>query len=211
VSRWDIDMITRVSSGGAKGSAIQLTSPFGDARYNGNGNGEVYSAGNYAEITWLSGYIPGSSVNLLYSTDGGHNFDVIVAGTENDGLYNWLIPAGTSSTSCRVLAYLFTPDMGTLIAGADGSRGNFIINNAGAVQTMVSEHRYSADSLPRYYHFQHTEPSWAVVGAKSDFDYCNWEIQLFNNTNFNQNPAFSSTFEGFTNFMVVDGNHYPST
>ncbi|MBE0639478.1 MAG: hypothetical protein IH598_13255, partial [Bacteroidales bacterium] len=109
------------------------------------------------------------------------------------------------------IAYLFTPDMGIQIAGADGSWGNFIINNAGAVQTMVSEHLYSSDSLSRYYHFQHTEPSWAVVGAKSDFDYCNWEIQLYNNTNFNQNPAFSSTFDGITNFMVVDGNHYPSS
>ncbi|MBE0640082.1 MAG: hypothetical protein IH598_16330, partial [Bacteroidales bacterium] len=149
VSRWDIDMITRVSSGGQKGSAIQLTCPFGDPRYNDNGNGEVYSAGNYAEITWLSGYAPGSSVDLLYSTDGGHNFDVIVAGTENDGLYNWLIPADAASTSCRIIAYLFTPDMGIQIAGADGSWGNFIINNAGAVQTMVSEHLYSSDSLSR--------------------------------------------------------------
>jgi len=211
VSRWDIDMITRVSSGGQKGSAIQLTRPVGDQLYNHNGNGEVYSAGNYAEITWLSDYVPGSWVDLLYSTDGGHSFETIVSGTENDGLYNWLIPAGISSTSCRVIANLRTPDMEPYIAGADGSRGNFIINNAGPVQTMVNEHIYSCDSLSGYYHFQHTDPSWAAIGAKSDFGNCNWEIQFFNNTNFNQTPITYSTFAGVTNFMVVDGNHYPST
>ncbi|NCA84912.1 MAG: T9SS type A sorting domain-containing protein [Clostridia bacterium] len=211
VSRWDIDMITRVSSGGQKGSAIQLTRPVGDPRYNRNGNGEVYSAGNYAEITWLSDNVPGAWVDLLYSTDGGHSFETIVSGTENDGVYNWLIPSDINSSSCRVIAYLRTPEMEPYFAGADGSWGNFIINNAGAISTMINEHLYSHDSLPGYHHFQHTEPSWAAIGAKSDFGNCNWEIQLYNNTNFNQNPAFYSTFDSITNFIVVDGNHYPSS
>ncbi|NCC72690.1 MAG: T9SS type A sorting domain-containing protein [Sphingobacteriia bacterium] len=210
VSRWNIDMITRVSAGGQKGSAIQLTRPTGDPRYNCNGDGEVFSAGDYAEITWLSDPVPGSWVDLFYSTNGGYNFGPIVLDTENDGVYNWLIPADISSTSCRVMAYLRTPEMEPYIAGADGSWGNFIINSGGTVAIMVTEHIYSSDSLSKYYHFQHNDPSWAVIGANSDFGSCNWEIQFYNNTNFNQTPAFYSTFGGFTNFMVVDGNHYPS-
>ena len=211
ISRWDIDMITRVSSGGQKGSAIKLSRPVGDQRYNNNGLGEVYSEQNYAEITWISDNVPGSWVDLFYSTDGGHSIEPIVYGTENDGVYNWLIPAGAASTSCRIMANLRTPDMEPYIAGADGSMGNFIINNSGAIPTMVNEHIYTCDSLSEFFHFQHTEPSWAAIGAKSDFGNCNWEIQFFNNTNFNQTPSFYSTFGGFTNFMVVDGNHYPSS
>jgi hypothetical protein len=210
VNKSEMDMLCRVSSGGQKGSAIKLTTPFGDARFNRTGQGEVYSEGNWAEIKWVSDAVPGSWVDLLYSTNGGHNYSPIVTGTENDGLYDWLIPAGTSSASCRVIAYLRTPDMEPAYAGADGSWSNFTINNAGAIPVMVSEHPYFTDSLSRYYHFQHTEPSWAVIGAKSDFGPCNWEIQLFNNSNFNQTPAFYSTFNGNANFMVVDGNHYSS-
>lgn len=211
VNKSSIDMICRVSAGGQKGKAIKLLTPIGDPRYNSNGQGEVYSAGNWAEIKWESDWSVGSWVDLYYSTDGGHSANLIVEETANDGSYNWLIPAGISSTSCRVMAYLHTPEMEPYFAGADGSWGNFIINNTGAISTMISEHIYSSDSLSRYYHFQHTDPSWAVIGAKSDFGYCNWEIEFYNNTNFNQNPAFTATFDGITNFMVVDGNHYPSS
>ena len=207
VDKTHADILTKVQPGGSKGHHIQILEPVGDRRYNSDGQGEDYYADNYAEITWESDCLNTGTVELYYSTTGGHSWDEITE-TENDHLYNWHIPAGINSTECRIMIYLKIDDE---YAGADCSPQNFKIHADSPTPTMVSEHRYSTDSLPRYYYFQHTEPSWAVIGAKSDLDYCNWEIQLYNNTNFNQNPAFSSTYDGITNYMVVDGNHYPSS
>jgi len=207
VDKTHVDVLTKAQPGGSKGHHIRILEPVGDRRYNSDGQGEDYYADNYAEITWESDCYNTGTVRIFYSTTGGHNWEEITE-TENDHLYNWHIPAGINSTECRIMIYLIIDDA---IAGADCSPQNFKIQADSPPPTMVSEHLYSSDSLSRYYHFQHTEPSWAAIGAKSDLDYCNWEIQLYNNTNFNQTPAFYSTFGGFTNFMVVDGNHYPST
>ncbi len=207
VDKTHADVLTKAQPGGSKGHHVRILEPVGDRRYNSDGQGEDYYADNYAEITWESDCYNTGTVEILYSTTGGHSWDEICE-TENDHLYNWHIPAGINSTECRILIYLKIDDD---YVGADCSPQNFKIHADSPPPTMVSEHLYSTDSLSRYYHFQHAEPSWAAIGAKSDFGYCNWEIQLFNNTNFNQTPVFYSTFGGINNFMVVDGNHYPST
>ncbi|MDD3130415.1 MAG: carboxypeptidase regulatory-like domain-containing protein [Bacteroidales bacterium] len=211
VSRWELDMVTRVSPGGQKGAAIEIISPVGDPRYNRDGNGEVFSEENYAEIKWASDAVAGSWVELLYSTDGGYNFSPIVTETENDGCYDWLIPAGTSSASCRVLANLHTPDMEPYIAGADGSRANFIINNHGAIPTMVSGHIYEAENLTKYFYQEHGQPSWAVIGNHTQEYGSNYQIQLFSNDQFNQAPLLMTMNAAENNFMVMDGNHLPLT
>jgi len=84
-------MITRVTKGGQRGSSVHLKRPYGDPRYNKSGLGEIYNIGNYAEILWEADDIPGSTVDLLYSLDGGYNFLPIVTGTENDGMHDWYV------------------------------------------------------------------------------------------------------------------------
>jgi len=207
VDKTHADVLTKAQPGGSKGHHIRILEPVGDHRYNSDGLGEDYYADNWAEITWESDCPNSGTVLLAYSTNGGHGWDDICE-TENDHSYNWHIPAGINSTECRIIIYLKIDDE---IAGADCSPQNFKIHADSPPPTMVSEHLYSTDSLSRYYHFQHTEPSWAVIGAKSDYYNCNWEIQHFNNTDFNQIPSFYSSNSQITNFMVVDGNHYPST
>nr|NQU90241.1 hypothetical protein [Bacteroidota bacterium] len=204
VSRWSIDMITRVSSGGQKGSAIQIRKPFGDPRYNSNGQGELYHAGNYAEITWFADTVPGSWVDISYSTDGGYSYDIAVLGTENDGLYDWLIPTGVSSTKCRVLVNLHDPAMEPYIAGADGSRGNFIIDNGGAIPTMVDGTIYQDEKVTGYYLYEHSDPSWAVIGNTTDTWESKWGIQLFPDDEFNQDYQLITATNDLTNLIVMD-------
>jgi hypothetical protein len=52
-------------------------------------------------ITWncLGGI---QQVNLFYSTDGGGNWDQIVANQQNQGNYEWTIPEAIASPHCRV-------------------------------------------------------------------------------------------------------------
>lgn len=66
---------------------------------NPNG-GEVFSIGNYAAITWNSVLV--TSVDILYSSDGGNNFSSIVSNIANINYYNWLVPNVVSS-NCIIL------------------------------------------------------------------------------------------------------------
>jgi len=68
-------------------------------------------------------------VDIFYSNDGGYNYQTVVTGFPNTGVYDWFIPADAeTSTECRLLIYLHTPEMEPMIAGADGSWGNFKIH-----------------------------------------------------------------------------------
>jgi hypothetical protein len=56
-----------------------------------NGN-ESWYAGLQQNIAWLTSGEVGD-VKIEYSTDNGTNWTEIVASTENDGIYTWLVPA----------------------------------------------------------------------------------------------------------------------
>lgn len=209
-SKWDMLMITRVTHGGSRGAAVDLIRPFGDPRYNNTGQGEEYAIGNYAEILWGADNVPGSTIDLIYSLNGGHSFQNIVDATENDGIYDWLIPAGAVSNNCRVMINIKIPEMGNQIAGADGSWSNFKIKDIGAIATMTDGQIYDVEELTKYYYQEHNHSSWAVIGANSD-DYTSYcSIQIFDDDEFNQTPLLNSFYAGNTNFVVIDGNHVPS-
>jgi hypothetical protein len=71
--------------------SLTVTSPNG---------GENWDMGAVYDITWTSAGTVGN-VMIEYSTNGGASWKTIVQSTENDGSYNWNVPA-TPSDSCLV-------------------------------------------------------------------------------------------------------------
>ncbi len=61
--------------------------------------GESWPVGSEQDITWLS--VDTGNVKIEYTTDGGLNWTVIEAETENDGIYTWTVPDAVS-TQCRM-------------------------------------------------------------------------------------------------------------
>jgi len=105
-----------VNWGGIAG--IEVTAPNG---------GEAWQAGAAHRITWRSfGDIGSQDVRIDYSADGGASWNLIVAATRDDGVYDWTVPA-EDSIRCLVRV--------TAAAGAsppsDESDGEFSIVPAG--------------------------------------------------------------------------------
>ena len=72
-------------------SSITVTSP------NGSENWDV---GSVYDITWTSEGNVGN-VRIEFSTNGGNSWELIIQSTENDGSYNWNVPAKPSD-NCLV-------------------------------------------------------------------------------------------------------------
>jgi hypothetical protein len=72
-------------------SSITLTSPNG---------GENLDVGSVYDITWTSEGNVGN-VRIEYSTNGGNSWGIIAQAAENDGSYNWNVPAKPSD-NCLV-------------------------------------------------------------------------------------------------------------
>jgi len=66
---------------------ISLTSPNG---------GEIWQGGSTHDITWVTGGTVGN-VKIDYTTDGGTTWTEIVASTENNGTYAWIVPNAASN------------------------------------------------------------------------------------------------------------------
>ncbi len=207
VSRWSIDMTVRATKGGQKGSHVKIRVPHGDPRFSNDGEGEVYNVGNYAEILWDSDDVEGSWTDIFYSIDGGLSMQPVGFDIPNTGMYNWLIPPGVSSTKCRIMIHLRDPEMEPYIAGADGSWGNFIINAGGGISTMADGHLYENDRVSKFYLHEHNHPSWSVIGSHTDSLNCHWQLQLFDDEDFNEEPILQYAYGRNTNFIVLDGNH----
>jgi hypothetical protein len=64
---------------------ITVTSPNG---------GETWEAGTSQDITWTSTGTA-ANVEIEYSIDNGTFWTEIIAATENDGRYEWIVPDNT--------------------------------------------------------------------------------------------------------------------
>ena len=71
-------------------SSVVVTAPNG---------GENLVSGNKTNITWVSTYL--DSVKLEYTTNNGASWVEIAATTPSDGLYEWSVPA-VSSSLCKI-------------------------------------------------------------------------------------------------------------
>ncbi|NIN35054.1 MAG: hypothetical protein GTO60_08175, partial [Gammaproteobacteria bacterium] len=62
--------------------------------------GETLVVGNTYEITWSS-YGTVGEITIEYSVDSGTNWTEIIASTENDGSFDWVVP-DTPADTCLV-------------------------------------------------------------------------------------------------------------
>lgn len=65
-----------------------------------NGN-EIWAAGTIQNITWSKAGSVSSNIKILYSTNSGNTWTVIINQTPNDGSFSWLVP-NTLSKTCKV-------------------------------------------------------------------------------------------------------------
>ena len=67
---------------------------------------QTLTGGNTYPINWtasdLGSNFSGTPIKLEYSTDGGMNFELIAAATENDGSYKWTVPKEINSSSAMI-------------------------------------------------------------------------------------------------------------
>lgn len=60
---------------------------------------------------------------------------------------------------------------------------------------------------PRYMTFTNSNPYWAVVGVRPAFNTDDWDIRMYTDNTFSTVAASSTYGAGFTDFVLVDGNH----
>ncbi len=78
--------------------------------------GEVWSAASTHNIQW-STYGAGA-VNLLFSEDGGLNWQVIGGNIPDSGSYLWQLPQTIDSNRCTILVIPAAPDPNVIIVGS---------------------------------------------------------------------------------------------
>ncbi len=103
--------------------ASDLTPPV--ATVTSPNGGEQWAAGSTHAITWTaSDNIAVTTVDLVYSIDGGSTYSASIAtGLANSGTYNWLVP-NVPGTATRVLVTAHDAAANT---GSDASDANFAI------------------------------------------------------------------------------------
>jgi hypothetical protein len=204
INRSQLERVYTIVPGGSTGLAVELTHPMGDIIYNHNGSGETFYAGSVYEIRWDRTVSTDSYVWLRYSINGGHTWSTITSNTPNDGKYDWVVPAGINSSSCRIKASVYNSS--GVFSGADGSIGNFKIYTGGSLPVLSEDVAVTTTTIPAYYQFTNTAGYWSAVGVRAD----DWDIELHNNTSFN-NVIASSVYGGSAvDFVVIDGNHSTS-
>lgn len=209
ISRWSMLHLVTVHPGGSTGDAVMLQRPFGDPRYNRDGQGEEVYEGDFYEVDWAADkYLGTTSVDLFYSISGGLGWELIVEGAPNMGYYNWEVPTGIASNQCRVMIYLQDTEFAPYIAAADGSHGNFKIIAGGSVPVLSNEVAREAETQAEFYHFEHPHPSWAIVGAFPEDYTSQWTCELWDEDF--DDLIMESYHLVRHNFVVLDGNHLPA-
>ncbi len=196
---------------------VELESPHGGTNWNDNwGGNETLYSGDFHEIRW-SGYIEGLSNNyvmLYYHTEGGltpDGWELITAETENDGIYDWQVPAincawGDSTDYGRVKIVLQNDEIYTLRA-QDGSYGNFNIRSGGGLEELTVP--TTLDKSPQYYSaYPDQADAWYALGIKDYDDSLTafWKIELFEEDNFADMIESASVWDQI-NYIVIDNHH----
>ncbi|MCX6305619.1 MAG: T9SS type A sorting domain-containing protein [Bacteroidetes bacterium] len=207
-TRTNLERVYTIVPAGSEGYSIVMTYPLGDVLYNHNGSGETLYAGDACEIRWSYDYALDSYVKLYYSTNGGGVWYTITTNTPNDGVYDWVIPAGINSSTCRIRAMVYSS--GNVFSGADGSTGNFKIYSGGSLYDLSEDSWMNAYADPDYFQFTSTSAYWNVVGVRPNVSGEDWDISLFDDISFSNQLATSAYGGSSVDFVVLDGNHTSS-
>ncbi len=189
------------------GTTIKLTSPLGDPCWHSDcGLGEVFTGGDVCPITWTGDLnAPGTYASISYSLEGGSqgSWIEIDYNEPNDGSYDWIIPVGLYSLSCRVRVIIYD---GNYWSAADGSWGDFQILHGTGLPELQEDVSTSTYTNPDFFKFHHTDDSWCAVGIRSEWLEGIWDIALYNDTTF-VNLLTESTGAFDVNYVVMDGNN----
>jgi hypothetical protein len=207
------DLVGTIVPGGQYGAAVNITKPFGDPRYSDNATlpnqGEDLYTGDAFEITWDYDYLASSWVRLSYSTDGGYGWTYITTSTDNDGLYDWRLPSGIPGSTIGRLKVEVRDASGT--EASDGSYGNFDFHAGGSLPVLSEDVTTNTSTVPDYFKFTSTANYWSVVGLRPNVSGEDWDIRLYDDENFSASLAGSSYSGSNVDYVVIDGNHSPST
>jgi hypothetical protein len=207
----EFDMITYVHpSTSGWSSHVELISPDGGQYWHSDGGGETFQAGSLREIKWEGDFDAGTYAKIWYHLDRGESspgWTLITANTPNDGIYDWQIPSGLSSTKCRIKVEVYNSS--NQLIGADGSYGNFTISVGGSNAILSSGTPVTQTYNPAYYRMPDNESSWAAVGTLKHNDSSGMGIKLYDSINLGALLAASET--GGMNLIAVDRNHLTDT
>ncbi len=113
--------------------------------------GETWAAGTTQNIQWTTddNGMAWDSMNILYSTDSGNNFnDTIVSDTANDGQYEWSIPASIDSSTVRIRVVGNLPAFSFCDGLYDDSDDDFTISSPyKSIVDTISDSTINSDSL----------------------------------------------------------------
>ena len=204
--------ITEIIPGGHYGTAGKIEKPNGDPRYSDYvippSQGEDLYAGDVYEITWDYESYAGSYAKLHYNITGGRgNWNSITTYTQNDGVYDWLIPDGLTSSEGRIKIEIY--DTSDNLIAADGSWGNFIFHTGGSIEILSNDSTATTSTNPDYYFYDHTDSSWCAIGVRSNTSGENWNMTLYSDDTFTSEAVTSDTYYP-VDFVVIDGNHTPN-
>jgi hypothetical protein len=211
VNKDEAEDLVKVLPGGERGKGMNLLFPLGDTNYNHNGSGETLLEGGVYEIKWSHEWSGSYHVRIYLSTTGNGGYEelVITDETNNDGSFEWVVPSGYVSTTCRLVLGLFD-DLDNYM-GADGTIGNFKIQPGGSIQSLTSETAVNTDQEPDYFQFNHTGSNWCVVGVRPHTLGDDWDIEMFTNNSFTEIAEGSYTAaENNVDFVVMDRHHVTS-
>ncbi|MCD4745337.1 MAG: PKD domain-containing protein, partial [Bacteroidales bacterium] len=208
INRNQLERVYTIIPANPHGLAIHLLHPVGDTSYNGNGGDPGLESGDFCEISWDYDYAANSIVMLFYSIDGGYNWNQITSNTPNDGIYDWFIPSGINSMSCRIHIEVYESGA---FSGADGSFGNVRIFSGGSLDYLNSGVQELCLWEPDYYLFNHGYTTWCAVGVKSETAGEDWDIRMYDDNSFSNQIAVSSNGASKpVDFIVMDGHHTPA-
>ncbi len=86
--------------GGDRGLGVIFSLPLSSITVTSPNGGESWNSGTNHDITWTSTG-PMARVRIELSLDNGSSWDLVVAGTANDGRFAWTVP-NTPSSRCRI-------------------------------------------------------------------------------------------------------------
>ena len=117
-----ISHVAAVSPDAGDEHNTRITYPLGDTFYNSSSRGEKFYIGDTCRIAWENG-TPATTVDIDISTDGGRNWETVVAGVADSGAYHWYIPP--SVPTCDSVRLRLSQYNGTTLTSADGTFGCF--------------------------------------------------------------------------------------
>jgi hypothetical protein len=212
LSRSQLDGYHYAVLSGSPGVNVEVVSPNGGTEWGSNGSyTETLVSGQYFEVIWDCEYPANTYAKLYYNDEGGadNHWELITDNTANDGVYDWLVPAISSSQGnftdfARLKVEIYDSNTNQLL-GSDGSYGNFTILAGGGLPVLGGP--LVTVNSPAFYSVNNTvADSWGVIGVTdlTDNGYDVWDMELYTSPQFTTLVETSLDMYDSYNYMVLN-------